>query len=325
MIIYCTNDCLSAHTRKRCAYFDYYGIEYKILGISNLSNKDGHSEFDTRYKTKNIGSSRYIFRVYYSIRVLWDLQKEKDCVIIFRGYEFLFWIPFFKQKCYFELTDIPNVVLKFQILRRILTILCSRISIISTSPYYLNLLKSDSKLIWHNVPFFDVQEKREVKLYSTNSRVIYAGYLRGLDALQTTYSWLYENMDFFGKKNILNSSVHLLGKNYFGEYMFEDMPKIYSIYTFGYVSDFYGPNSTYNLTNRIYEVIFSGCIPVHVKTDALSYFLDELKIFYISTKDQFEHACAMDKNEIIDIVNLNYRILHELVHMDFARLNSHLI
>ena len=324
MIYYCTNDLLSAHTNKRCSYFEYYGIKYELLGISNLSNDDIKQSNKSKFTTKNRGFSRYFFRLYYALRIILDLRKKKDAKVILRGFEFLFWITLLKKNFFFELTDIPNVVFNNRILMRILTHMCSRTSIISTSPAYLQLLQSDSRLIWHNVPFLDFDYKREVALSNINNRVIYAGYLRGLKTLNKEYKWLYSKIDFFGKKNIRYSSVEILDENYFGEYFFDDLNKIYLNYLFGYVSDFYGENSTYNLTNRLYEVIFNGCIPVHVKIDTVSKYFDDLGIFYISTKEQLEYACSMDIDKLKSIINSNQSVLREVVLLDFQRLNLHL-
>lgn len=325
MVIYCTNDLLSAHTKKRCSYFEYYGINYELCGISNLSNHDSQHKSNSKYTTENKGLSRYFLRIYYAIRIVSDLRKRKDVFVVFRGWEFLLVISLLKHNYFFELTDIPNIILNNRSLMRILELLCSKASIISTSPAYLKILKSDSNLIWHNVPFLTFQDIHESAFTNLNKRVLYAGYLRGIKTLQSDYHWLYERMDFFGKRNILKSSVDILGENYFGEYFFDDLNKIYSSYSFGYVSDFYGPNSLYNLTNRIYEVIFNGCIPVHVKTDASSNYLDNLGIFYIASKEQFEHVCSMDLHQLKSIANSNYRILQEFVLQDFSKLNLILV
>ena len=321
MVIYCTNDLLSAHTKKRSSYFEYFGINYELCGISNLSNQDNRDTFNSKYTTENKGLSRYIVRLYYAIRIVRDLRKRSDVVIVFRGWEFLLVISVLKHNYFFELTDIPNVILNSRSLMRILELLCSKASIISTSPAYLKLLKSDGNLIWHNTPFLTFQDLHESALTNSNKKVLYAGYLRGIKTLQTHYRWLYLRMDFFGKRNILNSSADILGENYFGEYFFDELKIIYSNYTVGYVSDFYGPNSMYNLTNRIYEVIFNGCIPVHVKTDATSNYLDNIGIFYIASKEQFEYVCTMDLHQLKTIANSNHRILQEIILKDFSMLN----
>lgn len=323
MVIYCTNDLLSAHTRKRCSYFEYYGINYDIIGISNFSNCDSLQKINSVYSTENNGLSRYLFRLYYALRIVLNLRKSKNAVIIFRGFEFLLWTSILKNKVYFEITDIPNVAFKNRILFRVFNLLFQKTSIITTSPAFLSLLKLETELIWHNVPFLNFYNKPELTKQNLNHRIIYAGYLRGLGTLKSEYQWIFHHSDFFGKRNIRNGSYDVLGQNYFGEYVFEDLQQIYSHYAFGFVSDFYGPNSNYNLTNRIYEVIFNECIPVHVKSDAVSEFFDNLGIFYISSKEHFEQVITLDVEKLMAITSSNYQKLKESVLKDFSILNLH--
>ena len=74
------------------------------------------------------------------------------------------------------------------------------------------------------------------------------------------------------KKNIIgqNYKSDFFKKNFCGSYKFKDLKNLYSNFLFSYISDFYGPNSNYNLTNRLYESVLNYSIP-QVFSEAQAY------------------------------------------------------
>ena len=323
MIIYCTNDCLSAHTAKRKAYFKQHSIPCRVVGIANLSNSDVDFATEIKYKTHNKNCFKYAQRLVYAFRILISLKPGKSDKVILRGWEFVSLKWLISKKVFIEITDIPNVVLKWSILRTIFKSIHSKNALLITSVYFGNFFKSNKYYLWHNVSYpITINLMKDPIAYET-TRIIYAGYLRGISDLFSRAKWAYDITDFYGKRNIVGGGSNMiLEKKYFGEYNYKDLNKLYSQYRFGYISDFFGLNSVINLTNRIYEVILNFTLPVHIKRDSTAYFLDEHDLFYIQSPRELQEVLDMSQKEFLALVEKNRGKLLKTIMVENEILNE---
>ena len=323
MVIYCTNDLGSAHTLKRRRYFEYYKIDHKIVGILNTSNEDSEYPYDFRFRTNNASRFKYYQRVYYAYLLTKSLVNDDSEKIIFRGLEFLLFSAMLKNKYFIELTDIPNSILRSKFFRFLLRVFLRKRNLIVTSRGFLDALGLiTTAKIWHNTPLLvDDTQSFEEKL-QPRMRIIYAGYLRGVKELKLNHAWLYNEMDFYGKKNILSVDLSMLKENYYGEYDFKHLNKVYDKYIFSYISDFHGPNSNYSITNRLYETILNGCIPVHAKKDCTSVFMDNLGITYVRNLAEFNTFKNKKAQDLLLYADQNELKLTEQLKIDSIKLNN---
>ena len=323
MIIYCTNDSLSAHTAKRKAYFDYYSIPSSVVGIANLSNRDTEITIENIYKTHNGNPFKYVQRLIFAYRVLKRLDLSKGDVVILRGWEFvcLKWIIL--NRVFVEITDIPNAVLKWSILRSIFKLIHAKSTLLLTSLEFNSTFKSDKCYLWHNVSYPITMNLKKTPMAFENDRILYAGYLRGISDLLKNASWIYDQVDFYGKMNIIGGEANLIiNENYFGEYQYKEMNALYYNYRYGYISDFFGFNSSLNLTNRIYEVILNYALPVHIKSDSTARFLKKHNLFYIASFREFQETLKLSQEEFISLVKQNKRRLLNAIRVDNTVFNE---
>ena len=116
---------------------------------------------------------------------------------------------------------------------------------------------------------------------------MYCGFLRNYESVNELAEFV--NVALYGKFNQANNAKELFAINkksltYHGEFCFNDLPEIYSKYLFTYVNDHHGANSLYNLTNRLYESIFYGSIPVSLDDSSyLSSFMKDHEVGFVAT------------------------------------------
>ena len=317
---------LSAHTAKRRAYFNEYSIPHKVVGIDNLSNKDIHVTSVNKYITNNGDRFKYVLRLIYAFRIIKENKLEDKDVLILRGWEFVILRWLVNGKVYIELTDIPNIVLKHNILLVIFKLIYSRGTLLVTSRAFSKLLKSKKSYLWHNVSYpINIAINKSSAAYKSN-RIIYAGYLRGIERLYAEAKWVYDLIDFHGKRNIIGEGdFFVTEENYIGEYNYCDLNNIYKNYILGYVTDFFGLNSALNLTNRIYEVILNGALPIQVKDDNTTNFLNTHSLVYINTPEQLDDMLRLSEEEIMKILSQNMDKLLKVIKQDNDLINSLMI
>ena len=112
--------------------------------------------------------------------------------------------------------------------------------------------------------------------------------------------------------------------NYKGEYMSYETLSIYKKYMYSFISDVYGINSNFNVTNRLYESIFSGSIPIHFKNNYMSHYMKKIDIFYISSHKQFESFLLLDVDKIKSIAKSNQSKLNKIINRDHKILKKKL-
>ena len=110
--------------------------------------------------------------------------------------------------------------------------------------------------------------------------------------------------------------------SYWGEYPFSDVQRIYENYLFSYVQDHYGENSNYNITNRLYESCFSGCIPIALDNGSfISEFMKSNKIGILIQKyKELELLLNISPNELNTISKQSQKILNSLIEADHKNL-----
>lgn len=323
MIVYCSSDCSSAHTIKRIEFLKRRGFVVRVFGIRNLSNDDFivSEEFRT---TRNDDSFKYVQRIIVAFRIVLSMSFVKREFIILRGFEFLFWRFLLFGKVYYELTDLPEIFCNNALGRFLIKLSLRNVYVLSTSQGFIDVLNLKNYSLWHNVPIvnygaIDIRNKKK-------NRIIYAGYLRGIGILKEENELLFREMDFFGRLNILNSGHDKIpDKRYFGPYDFLSLSDLYSSYKFGYISDYYGCNSHFNTTNRLYEVILSGAIPVHIKNDSMHSFLKKLGVVFVYNHDEFKKLSIISELELNEIVKANFLKLMAYVDKDNERLVDFLV
>ena len=323
MIVYCSNDSLSAHTAKRKSYFDHYSIPSRAVGIANLSNRDTEFTNENSYITHNGNHFKYAQRLIYAFQVLRKLNLSEGDVVILRGWEFvsLKWI--IANKVFVEITDIPNAVLKWSVLRSIFKLIHARSTLLLTSLAFNSLFKSNDCYLWHNVAHPITRNLKKTPMAFENDRILYAGYLRGISDLFKKARWVHDQADFYGKRNIIGGESNLIiNENYFGEYQYKRLNTLYYNYRYGYISDFFGLNSSLNLTNRIYEVILNYALPVHVKSDKTARFLNKHNLFYIKSFREFQDTLKLSQEEFIILVKQNRKLLLNAIRADNVVLNE---
>tara|TARA_B100000963_G_C22140760_1_gene457443 strand:- start:64 stop:423 length:360 start_codon:yes stop_codon:yes gene_type:complete len=112
--------------------------------------------------------------------------------------------------------------------------------------------------------------------------------------------------------------------SYLGEYPFSEVQQIYENYLFSYVQDHYGENSDYNITNRLYESCFSGCIPIAIDNGSfISEFMKSNKIGIIIRKyKELELLSNLSPNDLNIISKRSQKMLNSLIKFDHKNLTN---
>lgn len=307
-IIYLTSDLSSAHTEKRVNWFKQNSYQFNLLGCANDNNTD--SKIDKNIFLFKSGFRGYIQRILFSFFLIFrERNNLKNNILIVRGFEYVLFLWIFRINFIKEITDIPTSFFKHKFLIHFFNSLLKNKIIFLTSFGFNKIFnfKKTNIFLWHNNPI----SNKKPTINNRKNRIIYAGYLRELEILSKNLNNL--QIDLWGKLNIItqNYNSEFVSKNYKGTYLFEELSDLYSQYRLSYVSDFYGENSKYNLTNRLYESVFNYCIPVEINNNYQKVYLDGLKILYQNSSDS--------------IVNLNDSLYFKNAKINYDLLTKEII
>ena len=303
-VIYLTSDLASAHTAKRVKWFELNDFRCELLGSANKSNIDVFMKRDVFFFQS--GFKGYLNRVIFAFfLVLKERKKLGNSVLIVRGFEYVFFLWLFRIHFFKEITDIPPSFFKYKPLLYFYKSILSNRMVFLTSGGYNEILNLSKKnvFIWHNNPV--IKQNKEIT-NRLNKKILYAGYLRGLNEL--TEKLGSHEIDLWGKLNILTQNYNsaFVSLNYKGTYLFEELSDLYGQYQFSYVSDFYDENSNYNLTNRLYESILNYCIPIEVNHNFQKRFLDKVGISYLNSSNMIN---LFDRNTYIENSQKNFILI----------------
>ena len=316
----------SPHTQKRLSYLREYFVVSQ-LGSLNPVNLP--------FSSVKVSHGRKVFLDYF-LRILKTLKQltallriSRNDIIIVRGFEFELLCLILRKRYFVEITDLHQFYFKNQIVRYVLHLVYeSSISAILTSSGFHSVIGPKNSLIWHNLPNFSVP--KGLRKERISDRVVYCGYLRNHCELNELSRVI--PLDLYGKFNQSHSrrSDFDLSEEklvYRGEYLFKDTVDIYSKYWFAYVGDHVGMNSSYNLTNRLYESCMSGTIPIAIANRShLSNFMvkNEIGIILLSFKD-FALLPLMKKSDLQQIADKSRDNLINIIEKDHDRLNKKLL
>ena len=310
-IIYLTSDLSSAHTNKRLKWFKLNDFRCEPLGSANRNNTDTNLSQDLFFFRS--GFKGYVKRILHSFKLVYKERKKfKNSILVVRGFEYAVFLWILRINFIKEIADIPTPFFKYKILLKLFRNLLKNKSVFLTSLGYNEIFKFSEKkiFIWHNNPI--IKKQKEITNLS-NKKIIYAGYLRGLNELSEKLDNV--KIDLWGKLNIItqNYNSKFISKNYKGTYLFEELSDLYSQYRFSYVSDFYDENSKYNITNRLYESILNYCIPVEINNNYQKKYLDRLKILNLNSS-----SSIIQFNEILyaKYAKINYNLLNNEIKKD---------
>lgn len=325
-IHYVSADLGSPHTQKRLSYLREHFVVSE-LGSFNPVNLP--------FSSVSVSSGRKV-PLYYFVRILKTIKHvislsriSRNDIIIVRGFEFELLCFVLRKRYFVEITDLNQMYFKSQSVRYVLNLVYgSGISAILTSPGFYNVIGSKSYLIWHNIPNFSLPKDISTKRIS--DRVVYCGYLRNHREINKLSKVI--PLDLYGKFNQLHSKrsdFDFSKENlvYHGEYHFKDTVDVYSKYWFAYVGDHVGINSSYNLTNRLYESCMSGTIPIGIANGSyLSNFMmeNEIGMIFQSFKD-FALLPLMTQSQLQQIACKSRDNLISIIEKDHGILNSRLI
>jgi len=309
-IIYLTSDLSSAHTEKRVKWFKLNRYKFKLLGCANSNNID--SNRDKNVFLFKSGIKGYLQRILFSLSlIIKERNSLKNNILIVRGFEYVFFLWIFRINFIKEITDIPSSFFNYKFLRFFFKILLKNKIIFFTSKGYNKIFEFKNKniFVWHNNPVLNKNQN----INRPNKRIVYAGYLRGLPTLSQKLDNL--KIDLWGKLNIITQDYksNFVSKNYKGTYLFKNLSNLYGQYQLSYISDFYGENSKFNLTNRLYESVFNNCIPIEINNNYQKSFLDKLGIIYFDSSNAIKNY---DQDFYTDYVINNYKLLSKKISND---------
>ena len=332
-LFYLSADMGSAHWYKRVSWLEGIGMSVSPVGFGFRCNQS--LEHLTSPSFCVLSRRWFILRVICSLFFfIASFRKLKSGAVVVRGFEFEVLCALFGVSFIVEYSDINPRQKNGSILYRVQQwVFRKSLGVAVTSPAFLTYFgyeQNTLRFVWHNLPPSSHSETN-LSFDYRKRKIVYCGFLRNFDNLSRL--GMYSAVDVYGTFNLLGNDQATFEELcsdsviYHGPYSYDEVSNIYGQYLFAYVDDEFNQNSQFNLTNRLYESVLAGCLPIARASDSfLSNFMavNDIGILYSSyeglpailelSKNDVAHRVVQSQNNLMEVVLDDHVIAENAFH-----------